>query len=150
MYRLRFVTSEEEICQEIGFREVALLENKICINGKPILFKGINHHEFHETKGRALPKGFLEKEIQLMKEAHFNAIRAAHYPHSPEFYQLCDRYGLYVMDEADLECHGIGSTGDKNYLSSNQDWEEAYLDRMKQMVERDKNYPFNHYLVGRK
>lgn len=140
LYRLRLVTSEEEICQEIGFREVALLENKICINGKPILFKGVNHHEFHETKGRTLPKGFLEEEIQLIKQAHFNAIRAAHYPHSPEFYQLCDRYGLYVMDEADLECHGIGSTGDQNFLSSSQEWKEAYLDRMKQMVERDKNY----------
>lgn len=140
LYRLTLSTAEEKIVQEIGFREVAVLDNQICINGKPILFKGINHHEFHETKGRALPKGFLEEEIQLIKQAHFNAIRAAHYPHCPEFYQLCDRYGLYVMDEADLECHGMGSTGNKNHLSSNQEWEQAYLDRMKQMVERDKNY----------
>lgn len=141
LYRLTLRTPEEKIVQEVGFREVAILDNQICINGTPILFKGINHHEFHETKGRALPKGFLEEEIRLIKQAHFNAIRAAHYPHCPEFYQLCDRYGLYVMDEADLECHGMGSTGDKNYLSSNPEWASAYLERMKQMVERDKNYP---------
>lgn len=141
LYQLTITTEEEKIIQSVGFRQVEVVNNLMCVNGKPLLLKGINHHEFHEKHGRYVPKEFLEKEIQLIKEGHFNAIRMAHYPHHPYLYELCDRYGLYVMDEADLECHGMGSTGDKNYLSSSKEWERAYLDRMEQMVERDKNFP---------
>ncbi len=140
LYQLSLITQEEIICQQLGFREIAIIDGLMCINGKPVIFQGINHHEFHERHGRALPAGFLEEEIKLIKQAHFNAIRAAHYPHVPEFYELCDRYGLYVMDEADLECHGIGSTENKNYLSSDPLWQPAYLDRMIQLVERYKNF----------
>lgn len=141
LYDLELITADEVIRQTVGFRQVEIIDNLICINGQPIIFKGINHHEFHETKGRALDKDFMEQEIQLIKQAHFNAIRMAHYQHHPYFYELCDRYGLYVMDEADLECHGIGSTGDNSYLSNHPDWEKAYLDRMEQMVEANKNFP---------
>ena len=140
LYKLIFLTESEKIEQSIGFREVAIVNNNICLNGHPIIFKGINHHEFHESFGRFVPKEFMEQEIIKIKEAHFNAFRMAHYPHHPYFYELCDKYGLYVMDEADLECHGMGSTGDKNYLSSNSEWEKAYLDRICQMVERNKNF----------
>lgn len=141
LYDLIIYTEDEKIKQSVGFREVSLSDGRIKINGTPIVFKGINHHEFHEKFGRYLPSEFMEEEIQLIKQAHFNAIRMAHYPHHPYFYQLCDEYGLYVVDEADLECHGMGSTGDKNFLSDDPKWEIAYLDRMRQMVEGNKNFP---------
>ena len=140
LYQLILETNDEKIIQNVGFRQVEMINNLICLNGKPLLFKGINYHEVHEEFGRYVPKEYQEKEIQLIKEANFNAIRAAHYPHQSYFYELCDRYGLYVIDEADLECHGIGSTGDKNYLSSDPNWKTSYMDRMKQVLVRNKNY----------
>lgn len=140
LYEFAIITESEVIRQKIGFRQVELLNNQICVNGKPIIFKGINHHEFHESFGRYVPESFMIEEIKRIKEAHFNAFRMAHYPHHPRFYELCDAYGLYVIDEADLECHGMGSTGDKNYISSDPLWLPAYLDRMKRMVESNKNF----------
>lgn len=140
LYRLTIKTAEEVIYQSVGFREIEVINGEICVNGTQILLKGINHHEFHTEKGRAVTPEFLETEIHMIKEAHFNAIRAAHYPHIPEFYQLCDTYGLYVMDEADLECHGMLQAKNKNHISDSKEWQQAYLDRMEQMVSRNKNH----------
>lgn len=140
LYELSMETKEEIITHKFGFRQVEISEGLIKINGTPITFKGVNRHEFNETFGRTISKEQMETEVKLMKEAFINAVRMSHYPQHPYFYYLCDKYGLYVIDEADLECHGIGSTGDKNLLSSDSHWLPAYMDRMVQVVERDKNF----------
>ncbi|WP_261805868.1 glycoside hydrolase family 2 TIM barrel-domain containing protein [Lapidilactobacillus luobeiensis] len=140
LYKVVIRTSEEIIKQPFGFREIEIIHGEIKVNQFPILLKGVNYHEFDSEHGRYVPRETLEKDLLLMKSAHINAIRCSHYPHQPLFYELCDQYGFYVMDEADLECHGIGSTGDKNFLSSDSIWLPAYRDRMQQMIEHNKNF----------
>ncbi|RKQ30221.1 glycoside hydrolase family 2 TIM barrel-domain containing protein [Oceanobacillus halophilus] len=130
----------EAIPTKVGFRQVELKDGLIQVNGVPILFKGVNRHEHHPDLGRAVPIDWMRKDIELMKQHNLNAVRTAHYTDDPRFYELCDEYGLYVIDEADLECHGFSLTDNWNQLSEDPDWEEAYLDRMKRMVERDKNH----------
>lgn len=129
------------IPQKIGFRTVEVKEGLIQVNGQPILFKGVNRHDWHPTLGRAVPLSYLEKDIQLMKEFNINAVRTAHYPNDPCFYDLCDFYGLYVIDEADIETHGMDIVNRRNELSDHIDWQPAYLDRVRRMVIRDQNHP---------
>ncbi len=131
----------EVLTQKIGFRTVELKEGLLKVNGKAIMFKGVNRHDNHPDLGRAVSLEDMEKDIQLMKQANINAVRTAHYPNDPRFYSLCDEYGLYVMNEADLETHGFELVGDVSFLSDDPTWEEAYVDRMERMVERDKNHP---------
>ena len=129
----------------VGFRKVELRYGNICVNGKAIMFRGVNRHDHHPRFGRALTYDFVRKDLILMKQHSINAVRTSHYPSYPRLYELCDELGLYVIDEADLECHGFDATGSTSdpasYTSDNPSWEEAYLDRMKQLVERDKNHP---------
>lgn len=129
------------IPQKVGFRTVELTDGLIKINGKAILFKGVNRHDWHPKLGRAVPLDKMEQDIKIMKAFNINAVRTAHYPNDPRFYDLCDSYGLYVIDEADLETHGMSIVGREHELSESQEWEATYLDRMVQMVERDKNHP---------
>ncbi|WP_284036854.1 beta-galactosidase subunit alpha [Neobacillus sp. 114] len=131
----------EVIPAKIGFRQVELRDGLIQVNGVPILFKGVNRHDHHPDLGRAVPIDWIEKDIKLMKQHNINAVRTAHYPNDPRFYDLCDEYGLYVIDETDLETHGFDRIGNIHQLSQDQEWKEAYVDRMKRMVERDKNHP---------
>nr|WP_087974253.1 glycoside hydrolase family 2 TIM barrel-domain containing protein [Oceanobacillus rekensis] len=131
----------EAIPSKMGFRQVELKDGLIQINGVPIMFKGVNRHEHHPDLGRAVPIDWMEKDIQLMKQHNINAVRTAHYPDDPRFYDLCNEYGLYVIDETDIECHGFTRIGDPHQLSEDPDWKDAYIDRMKRMVERDKNHP---------
>ena len=105
------------------------------------MFKGVNRHEHHPDFGRAVPYESMVRDVELMKRHNVNAVRTSHYPDDPRFYDLCDRYGLYVIDEADVECHGMASAGDWNRLSGDPAWESAYVDRAARMVERDKNHP---------
>jgi beta-galactosidase len=150
----------QKVSQKIGFRQVEIIQGNVCVNGQRIMFKGVNRHDHHPTLGRAVPISFIEKDLFLMKKHNINAIRCSHYPSHPKLYDLCDRLGFWVLDEADLECHGFsradGNTtnvkGDESqlekaylraakYTSDNPDWRTAYLDRMVQLVERDKNHP---------
>lgn len=131
----------EVLAQKIGFRTIELKEGLLKINGQPILFKGVNRHDNHPDLGRAVTLADMEKDIQLMKQGNINAVRTAHYPNDPRFYGLCDEYGLYVMDEADLETHGFEIIGNVSQLSDDPIWQPAYVDRMERMVERDKNHP---------
>jgi beta-galactosidase/evolved beta-galactosidase subunit alpha len=131
----------ESVCTRIGFRTVEITEGAIRVNGKRIMFKGVNRHEHHPDLGRAVPFDDMVRDVQLMKQHNVNAVRTSHYPDDPRFYDLCDEYGLYVIDEADLECHGMEFAGDVSRLSSDPSWEEAYVDRAVRMVERDKNHP---------
>lgn len=125
----------------VGFRHVEIKEGLILLNGKNIFFNGVNRHDFNPKTGVTVTKEQMEADIVLMKQYNINAVRTAHYPNHPYLYDLCDEYGLYVIDETDLECHGFENTGDYNWISDNHEWSAVYVDRMVRMVERDKNHP---------
>ncbi|KAH8593373.1 glycoside hydrolase family 2 protein [Bisporella sp. PMI_857] len=152
----------QTIHQRVGFRSVELKEGLLVVNGKPLLLRGVNRHEHHPHFGRAVPLSYIKKDLLLMKAHNINALRCAHYPSHPKLYDLCDELGLWVMDEADLECHGFYDAvarpldipeemdyGERKLLafpqsakftSDNETWRGAYLDRMIQLVQRDKNH----------
>ncbi|NLY10565.1 MAG: DUF4981 domain-containing protein [Firmicutes bacterium] len=125
----------------VGFRVVELKNGNMLVNGVPIMIKGVNRHEMHPDLGRAVPLDVTIQEIKLMKQHNINAVRTSHYPEDPRFYDLCDQLGIYVLDETDIETHGFVIIGDLNRISDDPEWEEAYVDRMIRMVERDKNHP---------
>jgi beta-galactosidase len=127
---------EVEQCK-FGFRQVEIKNSQIIINGKPIILKGVNRHEHDPDHGRAIPFERMEEDVRLMKQYNINAVRTSHYPNHPKFYELCDKYGIYVMDECNLESHGL-----RNILpKSDPKWTTTCVDRMIRMVERDKNHP---------
>ena len=131
----------EIIPQRIGFRKVELKDGNFLVNGIAIMLRGVNRHEAHPDLGRVVPYDHMLKDIKLMKQYNINAVRTSHYPNDPRFYDLCDIYGLYVMDEADLECHGFEAIGKYDMITNDPKWEAAYIDRAVRMVERDKNHP---------
>ncbi len=132
----------EVIPCRVGFRTVELKDGNLLVNGVDVIFRGVNRHDHHPDAGRAVPFDAMLQDVLLMKTHNVNAVRTSHYPNDPRFLDLCDQYGLYVIDECDLETHGFGHACDKTeYLSDNPDWEIPYLDRMQRMVERDKNHP---------
>jgi beta-galactosidase len=130
----------EVIPQNVGFRKIEIRDGRFLVNGKPILVKGVNRHEHSEETGKYVPIESMVKDIRLMKQFNVNAVRTSHYPNSPAWYDLCDRYGLYVMDEANIEVHHYGNSP-RNRLTNDPEWKTAYLDRVERMVERDKNHP---------
>lgn len=121
----------------VGFREFEIDGGQMKLNGKPILFKGVNRHEIHPDTGRTMSREKMIQDILLMKQYNINAVRTSHYPNDPLWYELCDEYGLYVINEANLETHGVLD----KVPASNPRWLDACIDRMKSMVERDKNHP---------
>ncbi|MCF7855633.1 MAG: hypothetical protein K9N51_12600, partial [Candidatus Pacebacteria bacterium] len=125
----------------VGFRSVELRNGNLLVNGIPVIFKGVNRHDHDPERGKAVSMGKMLHDILLMKQHNINTVRTSHYPNDARFYDLCDYYGMYVVDEADVECHGMGAAGDWNRLSNDPAWEAAYVDRMARMVERDKNHP---------
>lgn len=131
----------EVIAEKIGFRKIELKDGLLRINGKAIKFKGVNRHDNHPDLGRAVSLADMKKDIKLMKKGNMNAVRSAHYPNDARFYQLCDEYGLYVIDEADIETHGFQYVGNWHLLSNDSAWEHVYVDRAKRMVDRSKNRP---------
>jgi beta-galactosidase/beta-glucuronidase len=146
LYQLMIIWKEnnqivEVIPVKVGFRQVELKDGFMLVNGKAIKLKGVNRHDHHPDHGRAVPYEWMVEDIKMMKQHNINAVRTAHYPNAPEFYNLCNEYGLYVVDEADLECHGFVAINQPHVISDDQEWQEAYLDRMIRMVERDKNHP---------
>jgi evolved beta-galactosidase subunit alpha len=129
------------ISQKVGFRKIELKGEIFTVNGVPIKFKGVNRHDYNPVNGRVVAKEEIEADIKLMKQYNINAIRTAHYPNSDCLYQLCDEYGMYVIDEADLECHGFELTKDYKWISDDPAWEQAYVSRLERMMHRDKNHP---------
>lgn len=139
----------------IGFRDLAIAEGRLLVNGQPVIIKGVNRNEFDARNGYVITEEDMERDILLMKRHNINTVRLSHYPNDSRWLDLCDRYGVYVMDEADLETHGFALTGERvnqeipgfargaaeSCLSEHPDWREAYVDRARRMVERDKNHP---------
>ena len=126
-----------EAC-DVGFRQVDIHKGQLRVNGQPVLIRGVNRHEHHPELGHAVSAESMELDIKLMKQNNFNAVRTAHYPNHPLFYELCDRYGLYVVDEANIETHGMRPS---SQLSDDPAWLCAYMERMTRMVHRDRNHP---------
>ncbi len=131
----------EVITLRTGFRKIEIKDGVILLNGRYLMLKGVNRHESHPVYGRSIKLEHMIKDLKIMKEYNINAIRTAHYPDDPRFYDLCDEYGFYVIDEADLETHGFEFTGQRNFLNNSEEWKEAFKDRAVRMVERDKNHP---------
>jgi beta-galactosidase len=126
-------------CQ-VGFRSVEINNGQLLVNGKAILFKGVNRHEHDPVTGHVISVESMKKDIRLMKQFNINAVRTSHYPNDPAWYKLCDKYGLYLIDEANIESHGYGYRPDRT-LGNHTDYLDAHLYRISNMVERDKNHP---------
>lgn len=146
LYKL-FMTVEDDgqivevIPQNVGFRNIRLNGETFLVNGVAIKFKGVNRHDYSPQNGRVVSREEIEKDIILMKQFNINAIRTSHYPNSYYLYDLCDEYGMYLIAETDLECHGFELTGDYKWITDDPSWELAYISRMTRMIERDKNHP---------
>lgn len=141
LYQLLLYCGEEVIPFQVGFRKVEVKDSVLRINGKAIKLKGVNRHDSHPELGHTTPVYHMRNDLLLMKRHNINAIRTSHYPNDPRFYELCNELGFYVIDEADLETHGTNPAGNFNMLSQDPQFEAAYIDRIQQMVERDKNHP---------
>ncbi len=124
-----------------GFRQIERKGRVFLVNGVAIKLKGVNRHDHHPDRGMAVSLDDMRQDVLMMKRHNINAVRTSHYPNDYRFYDLCDEYGLYVIDEADLETHGCQLVGDMSMLSDNPEWEDAYTDRMIRMVTRDRNHP---------
>ncbi|WP_326719994.1 DUF4981 domain-containing protein [Streptomyces sp. NBC_00243] len=134
-------TEGERVPLRIGFRTVVLEDGLIKVNGRALLFKGVNRHEWHPERGRALDLETMRQDVLLMKRHNINAVRTSHYPPHPAFLDLCDEYGLWVIDECDLETHGFTEQAWRDNPVDDERWTPALLDRASRMVERDKNHP---------
>jgi beta-galactosidase len=130
----------EVVTARVGFRTVEIRGGQLLVNGVPIYIKGTNRHEHDPLTGRVVSDELMLRDITLMKRLNINAVRTSHYPNSPHWYDLCDRHGLYVIDEANIESHGVGYHPDVT-LGNEPQWLALHLDRTRRMVERDKNHP---------
>ncbi len=146
LYNLLMILKDEKgntieiIPQKIGFRKVEISKGNILVNGKAVLFKGVNRHEHDPERGHYVTHDDMMKDIILMKQNNINAVRTSHYPNSPEWYNLCDQYGIYLINEGNIEVHGFGNNT-QNRLTNSPEWTKAYIDRVSRMVYRDRNHP---------
>lgn len=141
LYKAVVESGSETLVFDTGLRRVALAaDGAFTVNGQTVKLKGVNRHDFHPLFGQTVPLEWMKQDLLTMKRHNVNTIRTSHYPNDPRFLMLCNYYGFYVVDECDLETHGMGVT-DINGLSQSPDWTQAYMDRMIRMVERDKNQP---------
>lgn len=130
----------EVIPLRVGFRTIEIKGGQLLVNGQPILIKGINRHETDPVSGHVISKENMLRDIQLMKKFNINAVRTSHYPNAEYWLQLCDQYGLYVIDEANIESHGMGY--DLSYTMANRpSWEKAHVARVERLIQRDRNHP---------
>ncbi len=130
----------ESVSSKIGFRTVEIINSQLLVNGVPVYIKGTNLHEHNEYTGHVIDEATVLKDIRVMKSNNINAVRTSHYPQQEFWYDMCDKYGLYLVDEANIESHGMGYNKDVT-LADKPEWKAAHIDRMKGMVERDKNHP---------
>ena len=125
--------------QNTGFRKIEIKNGLFLINGQAVKIKGVNRHEFDRYNGRTITRESMIEDILLMKRHNINAVRTAHYPNQPEWYNLCDEYGIYVMGEANIESHGLWEKG--YFIGEKPEWKQAIVERNVNMVRRDKNHP---------
>ncbi|MDR1161029.1 MAG: DUF4981 domain-containing protein [Tannerellaceae bacterium] len=130
----------ESFAHRFGFRKIEIKNGMLLVNGTPILIKGVNRHEHDMKKGRTITIESMIEDIRLMKRFNINAVRCSHYPNYPEWYTLCDEYGLYLIDEANIESHGMSDHPTTHTLADWEGWDVPYMERMERMVERDKNF----------
>jgi beta-galactosidase len=128
----------ESTSHKIGFRKIEIKDGQLLVNGKKVFFKGVNLHEFNTNAGNVVTREVMMRNLQLMKELNINAIRTSHYPQAPLWYRLCDEYGIYLVDEANLESHGLGYG--KDNVSNFPEWHAQHMDRIYRLIERDKNH----------
>ena len=140
LYYLEIKSGSEYIRIPFGIKKIEIKNAVVYINGKKVKAKGVNRHDSHPYLGHATPMEHMLQDVMIMKRHNVNMVRTSHYPNDPRFLELCDVYGLYVCDEADLECHGSDIYHTNNMFSNNPEWEETYLDRAERMLERDKNH----------
>lgn len=129
----------EVVPSQVGFRQVEIRDGQLLVNGKAVLLKGTNRHEHDPDTGHTVSRQSMLRDVKLMKQFNINAVRTSHYPNTPLWYELCDRYGIYLIDEANVESHGMGYGAAS--LAKDPLWKEAHLDRTIRMVQRDKNHP---------
>ncbi len=131
--------AREYIPVNVGFRKIEIKDSQVLVNGQPVLFKGADRHEIDPTYGYHVPRETMLRDIEILKRFNFNAVRTSHYPNDPYWYELCDRYGIYVIDEANVEAHGMGYG--KENLGGDARFERAHVERGSRMALRDKNHP---------
>ncbi len=129
----------EVIPWSVGFRQVRVANGQLLVNGRPVYIKGVDRHEMDPDRGYSVTRASMIRDLRLMKQNNINTVRTSHYPNQPEWYDLCDLYGIYLIDEANIESHGIGYNP-KHTLAAKPEWKLAHLDRVMNMVERDKNH----------
>jgi len=139
LYPVGIDVADEHFDNHTGFKKVEIVGEVLKINGKNVKLRGVNRHDHHPRTGRFVDRATYDLDIKLMKQANMNFLRTSHYPDDPYLYELCDRYGLFVMDEANQESHGYGYAN--KYMGEQPDWLEAHVDRAVALVERDKNHP---------
>lgn len=141
LYRVEVATAAERAVVAVGFRTVVIEDGLFKVNGRPVLFRGVNRHEFDPDHGRVVSEELMRADLQLMKQHNINAVRASHYPPHPRFLDLCDELGMWVIDECDLETHGFGENGWRRNPTADPAWRDALVDRAVRMVARDRNHP---------
>jgi beta-galactosidase len=124
-----------------GFRKIEIVNKQLLVNGVPVRIKGVNRHEHDPENGRVITRESMLEDIRLMKAYNINAVRSSHYPNRPEWYALCDQYGLYIVDEANIEAHGSDPYNPEKTLAGKAEWQHAFLERTRCMVETNKNHP---------
>lgn len=129
----------EVVATPFGFRKLEVRDSQLWVNGKSVLLKGVNRHDLDPINGRAVSFESMQRDVILFKQFNINTVRTSHYPNHPDFYKLCDRFGIYVVSEANLESHGMGY--DEGSLGHEKDWEKAHVERVVSMVECFKNHP---------
>ncbi len=141
LYRGTLRSEGETVELAVGFRRVEIVDGVFTVNGRPLTFRGVNRHEHHPDTGRALDRETMIQDIVMMKRANIDAVRTSHYPPHPEFLRLCDEYGLWVVEECDIETHGFIYAGWEGNPPADPAWQGNLLARVQRMVERDKNHP---------
>ncbi|WP_028588824.1 glycoside hydrolase family 2 TIM barrel-domain containing protein [Paenibacillus massiliensis] len=146
LYELIIQAGTETFAHHVGFRTVSIEDSVFKINGVPVKLKGVNRHDSHPVLGATVSMRHMKEDLMLMKQHNINTVRTSHYPNDPRFLDLCNEYGFYVIDEADLECHGLirafpGKEEAFHMISADPLWRESFLERAERMVERDKNHP---------
>ena len=141
LYRLYLQSGTEHICLHVGLRDIRIQNRVLLINGQKVKARGVNRHDSHPELGATVPLAHMIEDLMLLKRHNVNTIRTSHYPNDPRFPGLCDKYGIYLIDEADYETHGAGKLNIWDYFSDSPEWKDALLDRVERLYERDKNHP---------